>query len=47
MNLNLRIVNLLNLVVLDNEKCEINVYGCIFIMVVGDEFLSTSWTRII
>jgi hypothetical protein len=42
MNLNLRIVNLLNLVVLGNVKCEINVYGCMFVMVVGDEFLSTS-----
>jgi hypothetical protein len=40
--LNLRIVNLLNLVVLANVKCETNVYGCIFVMVVGDEFLSTS-----
>jgi hypothetical protein len=27
MNLNLRIVNLLNLVVLGNVKCGINVYG--------------------
>jgi hypothetical protein len=42
MNLNLRIVNLLNLVVLDNVKCGINVYDCLLIMVVGDEFLSTS-----
>jgi hypothetical protein len=42
MNLNLRIVNLLNLVVLDNVKCGINVYGCMFVMVIGDEFLSTS-----
>jgi hypothetical protein len=42
MNLNLRIVNLLNLVILDNVKCGINVYGCMFVMVVGDEFLSTS-----
>jgi hypothetical protein len=42
MNLNLRIVNLQNLVVLGNVKCGINVYGCMFIMVVGDEFLSTS-----
>jgi hypothetical protein len=23
-------------------KCEINVYGCLFVMVVGDEFLPTS-----
>jgi hypothetical protein len=42
MNLNLRIVNLLNLIVLGNVKCEIHVYGCMFVMVVGDEFLSTS-----
>jgi hypothetical protein len=42
MNLNLRIVNLLNLVVLDNVKCGINIYGCMFVIVVGDEFLSTS-----
>jgi hypothetical protein len=41
MNSNLRIVNLLNLVVLDNVKCGINVYGCMFVMVVEDEFLST------
>jgi hypothetical protein len=41
MNLNLRIVNLLNLVVLSNVKCGINVYGCMFVMVVGDELLST------
>jgi hypothetical protein len=34
MNLNLRIVNLLNLVVLGNVK--------LMFMVVGDEFLSTS-----
>jgi hypothetical protein len=47
MNLNLRIVNLLNLVVLGNVKCEINVYGCMLVIVVGDEFLSTSWTGII
>jgi hypothetical protein len=39
MNLNLRIVNL---VVLGNVKCGINVYGCMFVMVVGDELLSTS-----
>jgi hypothetical protein len=38
-NLNLRIVNLL---VLGNVKCEINVYDCIFIMIVGDTLLSTS-----
>jgi hypothetical protein len=42
MNLNLRMVNLLNLVVLGIVKCEINVYGCMFVMVLGDEFLSTS-----
>jgi hypothetical protein len=42
MNLNLRIVNLLNLVVLGNVKCGINIYGSMFVMVVGDEFLSTS-----
>jgi hypothetical protein len=42
MNLNLRIVNLLNLVVLDNVKCGINVYDCMFVRVVGDELLSTS-----
>jgi hypothetical protein len=42
MNLNLRVVNLLNLVALGNVKYGINVYGCIFVMVVGDEFLSTS-----
>jgi hypothetical protein len=29
MNLNLRIVNLLNLVVLGNVKCGINVYDCV------------------
>jgi hypothetical protein len=23
-------------------QCEINVYDCMFVMVVGDEFLSTS-----
>jgi hypothetical protein len=23
-------------------QCEINVYGCMFVMVVGDEFLSMS-----
>jgi hypothetical protein len=39
MNLNLRIVNL---VVLGNVKCGINVYGCLFVIIVGDEFLSTS-----
>jgi hypothetical protein len=27
---------------LGNVKCGINVYGCMFVMVVGDEFLSTS-----
>jgi hypothetical protein len=42
MNLNLRIINLLNLVVLDNVKCGINIYGCMFVVVVGDELLSTS-----
>jgi hypothetical protein len=42
MNLNLRIVNLLNLVVLDNVKCGINVYDYMFVMVVGDELLSMS-----
>jgi hypothetical protein len=42
MNLNLRIVNLLNFVVLSNVKCGINVYGCMFVMVVGDEFLYMS-----
>jgi hypothetical protein len=42
MNLNLRIVNLLNLVVLGNVKCGIDVYDCIFIMVVGDKLLSIS-----
>jgi hypothetical protein len=42
MNLNLRVINLLNLVVLSHMKSEINVYGCMFVMVVGDEFLSTS-----
>jgi hypothetical protein len=42
MILNLKIVNLLNLVVLGNVKCEINVYDCMFVMVVGDELLSTS-----
>jgi hypothetical protein len=42
MNLNLRIVNLLNLVVLGNVKCGINVYDCMCVMVVGDELLSTS-----
>jgi hypothetical protein len=42
MNLNLRIVNLLNLVVLCNVKYGINVYGCMFVMVVGDGLLSTS-----
>jgi hypothetical protein len=41
MNLNLRIVNFLNLVVLGNVKCGINVYGYMFVMVVGDKFLST------
>jgi hypothetical protein len=41
MNLNLRIVNLLNLVVLGNVKCRINVYDCMFVMVVGEELLST------
>jgi hypothetical protein len=41
-NLNLRIANLLNLVVLGNVKCGINVYGCMFVMVVGDELFSTS-----
>jgi hypothetical protein len=41
MNLNLRIVNLLNFVGLGNVKCGINVYGCMFVMVVGDELLST------
>jgi hypothetical protein len=25
-----------------NVKCGINIYGCMFVMVVGDEFLSTS-----
>jgi hypothetical protein len=39
--MNLRIVKLLNLVVLDNVKCGINVYDCMFVMVIGDEFLST------
>jgi hypothetical protein len=33
--------NLLNLVVLGNVKCGINVYGFMFVVVVGDEFLST------
>jgi hypothetical protein len=42
MNLNLWIVNLLNLVVLGNVKCGINVYDCMFVMVEGDELLSTS-----
>jgi hypothetical protein len=42
MNLNLRIVNLLNLVVLGNMKCGINLYDCMFVMVVVDELLSTS-----
>jgi hypothetical protein len=42
MNLNLRVVNLLNLVVVGNVKYGINVYGFMFVMVVGDEFLSTS-----
>jgi hypothetical protein len=42
LKMNLRIVNLLNLIVLGNVKCEIHVYGCMFVMVVGDEFLSTS-----
>jgi hypothetical protein len=42
MNLNLRIVNLLNLVVLGNVKCGINVDDCMFVMVIGDELLSTS-----
>jgi hypothetical protein len=42
MNLNLRIVNLLNLVVLDNVKCGINIYDYMFVMVVGDELLSMS-----
>jgi hypothetical protein len=42
MNLNLRIVNLLNLVVLDNVKCGINIYDYMFVMVVGDEILSMS-----
>jgi hypothetical protein len=42
MNLNVKIVNLLNLVVLGNVKYEINVYCCMLVMVVGDEFLSTS-----
>jgi hypothetical protein len=42
MNLNLRIINLLNLVVLGNVKCGINIYGCMFVVVVGDELLSTS-----
>jgi hypothetical protein len=41
MNLNLWVVNLLNLVVLGNVKCGINVYGCMLVMIVGDEFLST------
>jgi hypothetical protein len=41
MNLNLRVVNLLNLVVLGNVKYGINVYDCVFVMVVGDKFLST------
>jgi hypothetical protein len=39
MNLNLKIVNL---VVLGNVKCGINVYGCLFVIIVGDEFLSMS-----
>jgi hypothetical protein len=34
MNLNLMIVNLLNLVVPDNVKCGINIYDCMFIMIV-------------
>jgi hypothetical protein len=42
MNLNLRIVNLLDLIVLGNVKCAINVSDCMFVMVVGDELLSTS-----
>jgi hypothetical protein len=42
MNLNLRIVTLLNLVVPDNVKCGINVYVCMFVMFIGDEFISTS-----
>jgi hypothetical protein len=42
MNLNLRIIKLLTLVVLGNLKYGINAYGCMFVMVVGDEFLSTS-----
>jgi hypothetical protein len=42
MNLNLRIVNILILVVLDNVKCGINVYDCMLVMVVGDELLATS-----
>jgi hypothetical protein len=42
MNFYLRIVNLLNLVVLGIVKCGINVYGCMFVMVVGDELLSMS-----
>jgi hypothetical protein len=42
MNLNLRIVNLLNFVILGNVKCGINIYDCMFVMVVGDELLSTS-----
>jgi hypothetical protein len=42
MNLNLRIINLLNLVVLGNVKYGINVYDSMFVMVVGDELLSMS-----
>jgi hypothetical protein len=30
-----------------NVKCEINVYGCMFVMIVGDMFLSMPWTGII
>jgi hypothetical protein len=41
MNLNLRVINLLSLVVLGNVKCGINVYGCMFVMIVADVFLST------
>jgi hypothetical protein len=42
MDLNLRILNLLILVVLGNVKCGINVYGCMFVMIIRDEFISTS-----
>jgi hypothetical protein len=42
MNLNLRIVNLLNLVVLSNVKCGSNVCGYMLVMVVREEFHSTS-----